>query len=157
MTSAADFGAWKERACSPARGGEGRNPGSAWRRVQHLLTTKFSGEVNRWTGRPSGRRVYQEDNLDLMNLKRRVRDFSKRIAARGGAWLAFGWPDFWVFLAGCRGACLCGLFLQVKARFPSLISHVAPTETPLLPCCYISDTMLNISNRMCCTMLCMLV
>ena len=115
MTSAADFGAWQERACSPARGGEGRNPGGAWRRVPHLLTTKFSGQVNRWTRRPSGRRVYQEDNLDLMNLRRRVRDFPKLTAARGGAWLAFGWPDFWVFLAGGRGACLCGLFLQVKA------------------------------------------
>ena len=40
--------------------------------------------------------------------------------ANCGAWLAFGWPDFWVFLAGCRGACLCGLFLQVKARFAQI-------------------------------------
>ena len=157
MTSAADFGACQARALSPARGGAARNPGGAWRRVRRRMTTIFSGQVDRWTTRPLGRRVYQEDDLELMNLRWRVRDFPKRIAARGSAWLAFGWPDFWVFLAGCRGACLCGLFLQVKARFPSLISHVAPTETPLLPCCYISDTMLNISNRMCCTMLCMLV
>ena len=58
MTSAADFGAWQERTCSLARGGEVRNPGGAWRRVRQCLTTRFSGQVNRWTRRPSWRRVY---------------------------------------------------------------------------------------------------
>ena len=46
MTSAADFGAWQERACSLARGGEIRNPGGAWRRVQQRLTIRFSGQVD---------------------------------------------------------------------------------------------------------------
>ena len=57
MISAADFSAWQERACSPACGREDRNPGGAWRRVRHRLTTRFSGQVNRWTRRPSWRRV----------------------------------------------------------------------------------------------------
>ena len=41
MTSAADFGTWEERVCSPARGGAPRNPGGAWRRVPHRLKAIF--------------------------------------------------------------------------------------------------------------------
>ena len=32
-----------------------------------------------------------------------------------GAWLAFGWPDFWVFIEGGLGACLWDGFRQAKA------------------------------------------
>ena len=35
-------------------------------------------------------------------------------AARGGAWQGFGWPDFWVFVAGGCGTRLWGWFLQAK-------------------------------------------
>ena len=115
MTSAADFGAWEERACSPAREGDAGNPGGAWRRVQRRMTTRFSGQVDRWTIRPSGRRVYQEDDLEVRNLRRHGGDFLKLTAARGGAWLGFGLPDFWVFLAEDLGARLWDQFRQAKA------------------------------------------
>ena len=42
----------------PAREGDAKDPGGAWRRVRLRMTTRFSGQVNRWTTRPSGRRVY---------------------------------------------------------------------------------------------------
>ena len=47
------------------------------------MTTRFSGEVDRWTTRPYGRRMDQEDDLEVRNLRRRVRDFPKLSAARG--------------------------------------------------------------------------
>ena len=47
------------------------------------MTTRFSVEVDRWTTRPSGRRVDQADDLEVRNLWRRVRDFPKLSAARG--------------------------------------------------------------------------
>ena len=83
--------------------------------MRRRMATKFSGQVDRWTKRPSGRRVYQEDGLEVRNLRRRVRDFPKLTAARGGVWLAFGCPDFWVFLAGGLGARLWDRFRQAKA------------------------------------------
>ena len=58
-----------------AREGDVRNPGGAWRRVRRRMTTRFSGEVDRWTTRPSGRRMDQEDNLEVKNLRRRVVSF----------------------------------------------------------------------------------
>ena len=83
MTSAADFGAWQERACSLARGGEVRNPGGAWRRVQQRLTTRFLGQVDRWMRRLSWRRVYQEDDLKVMNLRRRMGIFQSLFRSVG--------------------------------------------------------------------------
>ena len=74
----------------PAREGDAGNPGGAWGRVRRRMTTRFSGEVDRWSTRPSGRCVDQEDNLEVRNLRRRVRDFPKLSATRGGARLAFG-------------------------------------------------------------------
>ena len=79
------------------------------------MSTGFSGEVDRWTIRPFGRRVDQEDDLEVRNLRQRVRDFPKLSAARDGAWLGFGSPDFWVFLAGGLGARLWDRFRQAKA------------------------------------------
>ena len=73
----------------PAHEGDAGNPGGAWRRVRRRMTTRFSGQVDRWTIRPSGRRVDQEDDLEVRNLRWRVRDFPKLFAVRGGAWLAF--------------------------------------------------------------------
>ena len=59
--------------------------------------------------------MYQEDDLEVRNLRQCVRDFPKLTAARGGAWLAFGCPNFWVFLAGGLGARLLDRFQQAKA------------------------------------------
>ena len=67
----------------PAREGDARNPGGTWRRVQRRMTTRFSGQVDRWTTKSFGRRVDQEDDLEVRNLRRRVVDFSKLTAARG--------------------------------------------------------------------------
>ena len=53
----------------PAREGDARNPGGTWRRVRHRMTTRFLGQVDRWTTRPSRRRVDQEDNLEVRNLR----------------------------------------------------------------------------------------
>ena len=47
------------------------------------MRAEVSGSEDQWTWRPSGRRVYQEDDLEVRNLRRRVRDFSKLTAARG--------------------------------------------------------------------------
>ena len=74
----------------PVREGDAGNPSGAWRRVRRRMTTRFSSQVDRWTTRPSGRRVDQEDDLEVRNLRRRVVDFLELTAARGGAWLTFG-------------------------------------------------------------------
>ena len=67
----------------PACEGDAGNPGGAWGRVPRRMTTRFSGQVDRWTTRPSGWRVDQEDDLEVRNLRRRVVNFSELIAARG--------------------------------------------------------------------------
>ena len=67
----------------PAHEGDAGNPGGAWGRVRRRMTTRFSGQVDRWTIRPSGRCVDQEDDLEVRNLRRRVVDFSELTAARG--------------------------------------------------------------------------
>ena len=74
----------------PTRDGDAKNPGGACRRVRRRMTTRFSSQVDRWTTRPSRRRMDQEDDLEVRNLRRRVVDFSELTAARDGAWLAFG-------------------------------------------------------------------
>ena len=74
----------------PAREGDARDPGGAWRRVRRHMTTKFSGQVDWWMTRPSGRHVYQEDDLEVRNLRRHVVDFPELTTVHGGAWLAFG-------------------------------------------------------------------
>ena len=74
----------------PAHEGDAGNPGGAWRRVRRRMTTRFSGQVDRWTIRPSRRRVDQEDDLEVRNLRRRMVDFPELTAACGSAWLTFG-------------------------------------------------------------------
>ena len=74
----------------PTREGDDGNPGGAWRRVRRHMTTKFSSQVDRWTTRSYGRRMDQEDDLEVRNLRRRVVDFPGLIEARSGAWIAFG-------------------------------------------------------------------
>ncbi|KAK4599305.1 hypothetical protein RGQ29_009392 [Quercus rubra] len=69
----------------PAREGDAGNPGGAWRRVRRRMTTRFSGQIDRWTTRPSGRCMDQEDNLEVRNLRWRMVDFLELTAARGGA------------------------------------------------------------------------
>ena len=58
--------------CLSARGGEARNPGGAWWRVQRRMTTRFSGQVHWWTTRPSWRRVWLRSKLGVENLRRCV-------------------------------------------------------------------------------------
>ena len=80
------IGAWQERDGSPAREGATRNPGGAWWRVRSRMTTIFLGQVDRWMWRPSWWRVYQEEDLKVMNLRRRVGIFQRRlrrVEARG--------------------------------------------------------------------------
>ena len=74
----------------PAREGDAKNPGGAWKRVRRRMTTRFSSQVDRWTTRPSRRHMDQEDDLEVRNLRQHVVDFSELTAARDGAWLAFG-------------------------------------------------------------------
>ena len=86
MTSAVVF---RRVLSPPAREGDARNPGGEWRRMRRRMTTRFSSQVDRWITRPSGRRVDQEVDLEVRNLRWRVVDFSELTAAHGGAWLAF--------------------------------------------------------------------
>ena len=104
----------------PAREGDARNLGGAWWCVQRRMTTRFSGQVDRWTTRPFGRRVYQEDDLEVRNLRQRVRDFSETTETRGGAWQGFGWPDFWVLVARGRGARLWCCLRQARLGFAQI-------------------------------------
>ena len=67
----------------PAREGDAGNPSGTWGREPLLMTTRFSGQVDRWTTRLSGWRVDQEDDLEVRNLRRRVVDFSELTPARG--------------------------------------------------------------------------
>ena len=87
MTSAAVF---RRMLSPPGREGDAGNPGGAWRRVQRHITTRFSGQVDQWTTRPSGRHVDQEDDLEVRNLRRHVVDFPELTAVRGSAWLTLG-------------------------------------------------------------------
>ena len=61
------------------REGDAGNPGGAWRRVRRRMTTRFSRQVDRWTTRPSGWRVDQEDDLEVRNLRRRVGFFRRQL------------------------------------------------------------------------------
>ena len=61
------------------------------------MDARISGFVDRWTKRPSWQRVYQEDDLKVMNLRRRVGIFQssfRRVRARdnsgGDQLLGFG-------------------------------------------------------------------
>ena len=70
-----------------------RVPGAivrAWWRVRLPLEIECLGFVDRWTRRPSWRRVYQEHYLEVRNLRRRVGDFPKTTDVRGGACQGFG-------------------------------------------------------------------
>ena len=80
MTSSTDI-RWHQQQSSarvrrvlspPAREEDAKNPGGAWRRVRRRMTTRFSGQVDQWTTRPSGWRVYLEDDLEVRNLRRCV-------------------------------------------------------------------------------------
>ena len=50
----------------------------------------ISGFVDRWMRRLSGRRVCQEDDLEVRNLRQHMGDFSETTEARGGGWQGFG-------------------------------------------------------------------
>ena len=67
----------------PAREGDAGNPGGAWGRMRRRMTTRFSGQVERWMTRPYGQRMDQEGDLEVRNLRRRVVDFPELTAARG--------------------------------------------------------------------------
>ena len=54
------------------------------------MRTKISTFVDWWTRRPSGWRVYQDDDLEVRNLRWRVGDFSETTETCGGAWQGFG-------------------------------------------------------------------
>ena len=54
----------------------------AWWRVRLPLEVGCLGFVDRWTRRPSWRRVYQEHDLEVRNLRRRVGDFPETTEAR---------------------------------------------------------------------------
>ena len=78
------LGAVFRRVLSPlVREGDARNPGGAWWRVPRRMTTRVSGQVERWTTRPFGWRVYQEDDLEVRNLRRRVVEFPELTVAHG--------------------------------------------------------------------------
>ena len=63
----------------PAREGDAGNPGGAWGRMRRRMTTRFSRQVDRWTTRLSGRRVDQEDDLEVRNLRRCVGFFRRQL------------------------------------------------------------------------------
>ena len=73
----------------PAHEGDAVNPGGVWRCIRRRMTTRFLGQVDRWTIRPSGWRVDQEDDLEVRNLRRRMVDFLELTAVLGGVWLTF--------------------------------------------------------------------
>ena len=65
-----------------------RVPGAivrAWWRVRLPMEVGCLGFVDRWMRRPSWRRVYQEHDLEVRNLRRRVGDFPETTEARGRA------------------------------------------------------------------------
>ena len=85
VTSVAVSACGRSVQFSPACGGEARNPGGAWWRVQRRMTTIFSGQVDRWTTRPSWRCVWLRSKLGVENLRRRVWEFQEPLSACGGA------------------------------------------------------------------------
>ena len=115
MTSAAYFSAWQARDKST---GAWRRCQKSWRRVRARVRS-YEGWSLRFRRSVVEEAVMaarvQEHNLKVRHLRRRMRDSPELTVARVGAWLAFGWPDFWVFLAGGLGACLWVRFRQEKA------------------------------------------
>ena len=85
MTSAAVFGAGWSVRCSLAHEGEARNPGGAWWLVQRRMTTRFLGQVDRWTTRPSWWHVWLRSKLGVKNLRRHMWEFQEPLSTRGGA------------------------------------------------------------------------
>ena len=117
MTSAAVF----RRVLSPlARDGDAKNLGGAWRRVRRRMTTRFSGQVDRWTTRPSWRRVWLRSSPGVENLRRRVWEFQEPLSARGGTCDCRWRSSFWVSFARGLGARLWCWFHQAKQGFAQI-------------------------------------
>ena len=90
MTSSFDvsssIGAWQERACSLARGGEVETQVARATAVDHQIL-RPSRSVDKEAVMAA---CVHEHDLKVRNLRRRVVDFLELTAARGGTWLAFG-------------------------------------------------------------------
>ena len=69
----------------PAHEGDARNPRGVWGRMWGRMRPGILGSVDWWMRRPSGWRMYQEDDLEVRNLRRHVGDFSETIVVRGKA------------------------------------------------------------------------
>ena len=110
MTSAAVSVRGRSVQCSPVRGGEARNPGGAWWRVQRCMTTRFSGQVDRWTTRSSLRHVWLRSKLGVENLRWCVWEFQEPLSMRGGACGCLWRSGSWVLVAICHGAGLSSWF-----------------------------------------------
>ena len=89
MTSAADFGAWKERACSPARGGAARTPGGVG--VRAASFESHISSVGRLVVDKTvmAAHVYEHD-LEVRESEAACGIFSETTEACGGAGHGFG-------------------------------------------------------------------
>ena len=84
------------------------------------MTTRFSGQVDRWTTRPSWRRVWLRSRLGVENLRRRVWEFQEPFCVRGGACGCRWRSCFWVSFVRGHGARLCCWFHQTKQGFAQI-------------------------------------
>ena len=106
MTSSGDvrwhqqefFGVWKPR----------------WR-VWCRIRTRFSGEVDQGTTRPSSGRVWPRSELRAKNLRQRVWEFQELLFAHGGACRGSWRLGSWVSVTICLGSRLSYWFHQAKA------------------------------------------
>ena len=114
MTSAAVSARCRSVQCLPACGGVARNPGGAWWHVQRCMTTRFSGQVDRWMTSPSWRRMWLRSRLGVKNLRRCVWELQQPLSARGGVCGCHWRSSFWVSFARGRGARLWCWFHQAK-------------------------------------------
>ena len=81
------------------------------------MTTRFSGQVDQWTIRPSWRRVWLRSRLGVKNLQWHMWEFQEPLSVRGGA-CGYRWrSSSWVLVAICRGAGLSSWFHQAKQGF----------------------------------------
>ena len=76
------------------------------------MTTRFSGQIDRWTTRPSWRRVWLRSKLGVENLRRRMWEFQELLSACGGACGCRWRSGSWVLVAICRKAGLSSWFIR---------------------------------------------